>query len=262
MQHTRERALKRDPWIQRPRPQPGARLRLFCLPHAGGGASSFRGWQEALPPEVEVCPVQLPGRESRMGEPPFDRMEPLIDALSGVVRGWSDLPFAVFGHSNGALIGFELARRLRREGVAGPVHLFASGWRGPDVPSGRPPVAGLPDAELIDDLRQLGGMPAAVVEHPELMQILLPTIRADAALTESYVFTEEEPLDVAITAYAGEGDDKATPGKMETWGRHTRGGFVLRVFPGDHFFIHGSRDAVLRALSADLRRVMAGQPVG
>ncbi|HEX8392037.1 MAG TPA: thioesterase domain-containing protein [Longimicrobium sp.] len=241
-----------DRWIARPRPNPRARLRLFCLAHAGGGASAFRGWADVLPPEVEVCPVQLPGRENRLAEPAIMRMEPLVEALSSAVRPYLDLPFALFGHSNGALIGFELARRLREQGRAGPVHLFASGRRAPDCASGRAPTSHLPDDEFLDDLRQLGGLPDALLQHRELVALLLPTLRADVALNESYAFAEGEPLACPITAYAGAADGKVSAEQVQAWGRHTRGPFTVRTFPGGHFFLQEARAEFLRVLSADL----------
>ena len=249
-------ASARDPWITRPRPRPHAYLRLFCIPHAGGGASAFRAWGDALPVDVEVCPVQLPGREARMGEPAISRMEPLVDALSRAIRPYEDLPIAFFGHSNGALIAFELARRLRREGRHLPVHLFASGRRAPDVPNPRPDVAHLPDPEFLAEMRELGGTPEEVLAHPELMQILMPLLRADVALNEAYRFSEEAPLECPITAYGGLGDLKATREDVEAWGRHTSGGFTARFFPGDHFFVYGEqKELVLRTLSGDLHDI-------
>lgn len=242
-------------WITRPRPRPGAPLRLFCLPHAGGGASAFRAWADVLPAEVEVCPVQLPGREARMAEPAIDRMEPLVEALSDALRPFDEEPFALFGHSNGALVAFELARRLRREGRYGPVHLFASGRRAPDVPSPRPPVAHLPDDEFLADLREMGGTPAEVLAHPELMRILLPLLRADVRVNETYVFTEEEPLACPVTAYGGLLDPKASREDVEAWRRHTAGAFTVRFFPGDHFFVFTQRDLVLRTLATDLHEI-------
>ncbi|HEU0016459.1 MAG TPA: thioesterase domain-containing protein [Longimicrobium sp.] len=245
-------------WILRPRPNPRARLRLLCLPHAGGGASAFRGWADALPVQVEVCPVQLPGRETRIAEPAIDRMGPLAEALADALARWRDLPFAVFGHSNGALIGFELARRLRRTGAPGPVHLFACGRRAPDAARPGPPTAHLPDAAFLDSLRDLGGIPDALREHPELLALLLPTLRADVALNEAYVFTEEAPLACPITGYAGELDPRAPPAEMERWARHTSAAFALRTFPGGHFFPQTHRAEVLRALSADLPALLGG----
>lgn len=247
----------KDPWVQRPLPRPGARLRLFMLAHAGGGASAFRGWADALPPDVEVCPVQLPGRENRMMEAPFDRLGALVDALAGALAAYDDLPFAVFGHSNGALIGFELARRARRTAAAGPVHLFVSGRRAPDVRSRQPDVHQLPTDAMIAELAQLGGMPPALLEHRELMELLAPVLRADMALTETYAFADEPPLAVPITVYTGAEDAKVTREDAEAWARHTAGGFRLREFSGDHFYLFAQRDRVAATLSSDLREILA-----
>jgi medium-chain acyl-[acyl-carrier-protein] hydrolase len=245
-------------WITCPRPRPGAVLRLFCIPHAGAGASVFRGWGDALPAEVEVCPVQLPGREQRMGEPAIGRMEPLVGELAREVAAAGDLPFAVFGHSNGALIGFELARLLRRQGLHGPLHLFASGRRAPDLPNPLADLTDLPDDEFLEGLVSLGGTPREVAEHPELLRVLLPLLRADVALNETYRFAEEAPLECGITVYGGVRDPKASRADVEAWRRHTAGPFTLRFFPGDHFFVFGgSRELVLRTLSADLHDLLS-----
>jgi medium-chain acyl-[acyl-carrier-protein] hydrolase len=253
-------------WILRPVPRPGAVLRLLCIPHAGGGASAFRGWADAMPAEVEACPVQLPGRENRIAEAAIDRMEVLVDALAEQVTAADDLPFAVFGHSNGALIGFELARRLRRAGAHGPVHLFASGRRAPDLPNPLPDVHHLGDEEFLRDVVSLGGTPREVTEHPELLRLLLPLLRADVALNERYRFAEEAPIGCGITAYGGVDDPKARREELQAWRRHTSGPFAIRTFPGDHFFpFAGSRASVLATLGADLHdllvRAASGLPV-
>lgn len=244
-------------WITRPRPAPRARLRLLCLPHAGGGASAFRGWADALPAEVEVCPVQLPGRENRIVEAPFDRMAPLIDALADVIDPFLSLPFALFGHSNGALIGFELARTLRARGRPGPVHLFASGRRAPDLPAPRPPTYQLPDDAFLDELRALDGLPAQILEHQELLSLLLPALRADVTMHDTYEFREQPPLAFPITAYGGLADPRVTRDELQAWSRHTTGPFVIRMFPGGHFYLQDDRPTVLRALSADLHAVLS-----
>ena len=241
-----------DAWILRPRPRPAARLRLFCLPHAGGGASAFRGWADALPEGVEVCPVQLPGRENRIAEPAFDRLEPLVEALAEAVLRRADLPFAVFGHSNGALIGFELARRLRRAGEPGPRHLVASGRRAPDVPAPLPLLHALPDDELLAGLRELGGIPEQLLGEPELLRLLLPLLRADAAVHETYVYRDEPPLEVPITGYAGTDDPRAPPASVDEWRRHTAGAFTRRDLPGGHFYLFTDRPRVLATLGRDL----------
>jgi len=241
-----------DPWILRPRPRPAARLRLLCIPHAGGGASAFRGWAELFPESIEVCPVQLPGREQRLREAPIDRLEPLVEALAGAVLRRREVPFAVFGHSNGALIGFELARRLRRLGEAGPVHLVASGRRAPHVPPPPPLTHGLPDDEFVAELSRLGGIPAQVRDHPELLELILPVLRADVAIHETYEYQDEAPLEIPITGYAGVDDPRAPPDTVAEWAYFTTREFALRTFPGGHFYLASDRDRVIQQLVRDL----------
>jgi medium-chain acyl-[acyl-carrier-protein] hydrolase len=247
-----------DRWIQRPRPVPDARLRLFCLPHAGGGATTFRGWADALPEDVDVCLVQLPGRENRIREPPFDAWEPLVHAMADAIEPLLDTPYAVFGHSTGAMLGFELARTLRAGGRPEPVHLFASGRPAPHLPRTSRTTYHLPDDEIIRELRALGGVPDEVLEHRELMEFLLPLLRADLAVNERYAFPGGDPLDAPITGYAGQDDPRAPPGEMEAWREQTRGRFRLRVFPGGHFYFRTGLAAVLRCLSEDLGAPQAG----
>lgn len=245
-----------DRWIIRPRPSPRARLRLFCIAHAGGGASAFRGWADVLPAEVEVCLVQLPGRENRIMEAPFDRLEPLVEALTDAVQPYLTLPFALFGHSNGALISFELARTLRARGRPGPMHLFASGRRAPEIPGDRL-IHHLPEPEFLADLQELGGLPSELLAHQELLALLVPTLRADVSIHETYEFAEQEPVACPITAYGGLTDPKVSRDQMEAWARHTAGPFTLRMFPGGHFFLHDDRAVFLRTLATDLHQVLA-----
>lgn len=248
----------KDPWIQRPRPRPGARLRLLLLPHAGGGATAFRGWADGIDLDrVEVCPVQLPGRENRLREPAFDRLPPLVEALAGALERWRDLPYAVFGHSTGALVGFELARHAAATGAPGPVHLFASGRRAPSLPSRQRAVHQLPDDELLADLRELGGIPPALLEHPELLELLITVMRADMALTETYTPTPGATIAAPITVYTGDRDNKVDKDEAAAWSQHTTGAFRVRTFPGDHFYLLAHRDLVLQALSADLSSITA-----
>jgi len=247
----------KDLWIQRPRPRPGARLRLLLLAHAGAGASAYRGWADDFPERVEVCPVQLPGRENRLREQPHERIGPLVDDLARALDPWRDLPWAVFGHSTGALIGFELARHAERTGAPGPVHLFASGRRAPDLPSRQRDLHDRPDGELIAGLRELGGMPQALLDHPELMQLLLPVMRADLALTETYVATPGATIAAPITAYTGAADGKVAEEDARGWERHTTGAFAMRIFPGDHFYLFPGRDLVIESLKRELEPLIA-----
>ncbi len=245
-------ALIHDPWIPFRRPNPLARLRLFCFPYAGGGASAFCAWAGGLPGGIEVCPVQLPGREHRFQEPPFTCLEPLIEALAGALIPYLDLPFGFFGHSMGGLIAFELARRLRKKKGPCPAHLFVSGRRAPQVPDDDEPFYTLPDPEFVTKLRQLNGTPEEVFRNANLMDFLLPTLKADFAVCETYVHRDEAPLDCPISIFGGLEDADVTRDELAVWRCHTRGRFRLRMLPGNHFFIHSSRSLLLRAVAEDL----------
>jgi len=248
-------------WLAYREVNPRARVRMFCFPYAGGGASAYRGWAGPLPSDVEVCPVQLPGREGRLRDAPFDHPEPLVQAMADALQPYfQGLPFVFFGHSMGAMLGFELARELRRRGQALPLHLFVSGRRAPQVPDDEEPIHELPEAEFIEKIRELNGTPEEVLQHTELMKLLIPVLRADFSVNETYVYREEEPLDIGISCFGGLGDKEVTRDEAAAWKEHTRGRFRLRMLPGDHFFIHGNRDMVLEALARDLMEVLAQVP--
>ena len=168
-----------NPWIARVRPTNGAVLRLFCFPYAGGGAAAYRPWSNELPSQIDVCAVQLPGRETRLREAPFTRIGPLVETLERALRPYCDLPAAYFGHSMGALIAFELARQQRRLGRPGPVRLFVSGHHGPQLPDPHKPLHRLPKDEFVAELRRLNGTPEVVLQNAEIMELLLPYLRAD-----------------------------------------------------------------------------------
>ncbi len=242
-------------WFAYREVNPRARLRLFCFPYAGGGASAYRGWAAALPADVEVCPVQLPGRESRLREPAFDRPAPLIAALADALQAHLGLPFAFFGHSMGAMLSFELARELRRRGNSLPLHLFVSGRRAPQVPSREPDIHDLPEAEFLRRLRELNGTPEEVLQHAELMRLLLPVLRSDFAVNETYVFQPEPPLDLGISAFGGLEDIEVTREDVTGWSEHARGSFRLRMLPGDHFFLHSARELLTQSVARDLAEI-------
>jgi surfactin synthase thioesterase subunit len=233
---------------------------MFCLPYAGGGASIYRGWGASLPADVEVCPVQLPGRESRMREAPIVRSGPLTQAIADALQPYMNLPFVFFGHSMGAALGFELARELRRRGQPLPLHLFVSGRRAPQVPAREEPIWDLPEPEFLVKLRELNGTPEEVLQHEELMKLLIPILRADFQVNETYEFTPGEPFDFGISAFGGLGDEDVTRDDVAAWQEHTRGRFRMRMLPGDHFFIHGSKDMVLEAVARDLAEIAATVP--
>ena len=228
------------------------RLRLFCFPYAGGNASVFRGWSGKLPPSIQVCPIQLPGRESRLREPPFTRLEPLVQALAQALQPYLDMPYAIFGHSLGALIGFELARILTRQNDSGPTHLFISGHSAPQLQATEPPIYRLPKPEFIKKLGHLNGTPMEVLQNAELMEIFLPILRADFAVNETYVYVPGTLLDCPISAFGGLQDGRVGYDDLAAWRDQTRGTFVLRMLPGDHFFLHRDRTFLLHAMTQDL----------
>ncbi len=251
------RATSTNAWIVGSGPDPQARLRLFCFPYAGGGVSIFRTWSDDLPQSIQVCPVQLPGRESRLREPPFARLEPLVAALSQAIRPHLSMPFAFWGHSLGALIGFELARTLAQQNAPNPIHLFVSGRSAPQIPPIGSPIHLLPDPEFIAELGHLNGTPAEVLQNAELMELLLPVLRADFAVNETYIYTAGEPLECPISAFGGLRDNLTSRDKLEAWRHQTRGAFTLRMFPGDHFFLHNTRAALLHALAQDVAQSLS-----
>src|SRR5262249_3231561 len=249
------------PWLLRPRSDPRADLRLFCFPYAGGGASLFRRWADILPAGVEVCPVQLPGREGRFREAAFDRLPPLVETLARELRAFLDRPFAFFGHSMGALLGFELARQLRRMGAAGPAHLFVSGRRAPQVARSEAPIHALPDAAFRDEHRRFTGTPAAVLDNAELLELLLPTLRADFTLVETYTHHAEAPSDTPITAFGGTDDPLASWEQLDAWRAQTTGSFRLCMVPGGHFFLQTAELSTLEEIARDLHSPRRQHPV-
>ncbi len=247
----------RDVWMSRPVVNPHARIRLFCFPYAGGGASLYRAWSEGLPAEIEVCLVHLPGRESRLADQPFTHLPPLIDALGAAIQQYRDLPTAFFGYSMGALISFELARYLRRENGQVPACLFLAAHRAPHLPDPNPGLHCLSEEAFIDGLRRLGGTPPSVLGNVELIRLLLPMLRADFALCESYTYSPEQPLACPISVFGGLDDDRVSREDLAAWREQTRGHFLLRMLPGDHFFLHTAGDFLLQAVSRDIRRLLA-----
>ena len=242
----------RDSWFAVHRPVLQPALRLFCFPFAGGGALAYRDWCDALSPDVELCGVQLPGRESRFKEQPYTRLADLARDLAGALDPYAQVPFAFFGHSMGALVAFALARELRRRNQPGPELLMVSGRRAPQQPDPDPPIHALPEPSFLEELRELNGTPEAVFENKELLQLLIPILRADFAVCETYEYVHEDPLTCPIVAYGGIQDPDVSREDIAAWAYQTSGSFTLRMFPGDHFYLLDRSTSLLQYVIAQL----------
>jgi medium-chain acyl-[acyl-carrier-protein] hydrolase len=216
---------------------PDGGLPLFCVPHAGAGASVFRPWMAQLP-GISVCPLQPPGREGRVPERPYQRIEPLADEFAATIFDVAGGPYAVYGHSLGALVGYETVRRIRDLGGPTPVHLFVSGCGAPrcTTESGTP-VSTMSEAQIAELLRRLGGTPEWLLAEPVLLRWILPPFRADFVVKENYRYRPGPPLEVPITALAASADPRVELGQMEAWGDHTTGPFRLHTLTGGHFAV-------------------------
>lgn len=239
-----------DLWVRRFHPAPNAPARLLCLPHAGGSASYFFPVSRALAPRVEVLAIQYPGRQDRRAEPGLDSIEALTDAVHRAIQPWLDKPITLFGHSMGASVAFELARRLEADGVR-PTGLFASGRRAPSRVRDEG-VHLLDDDQLIADVRALAGTDASLLGDDEVLRMVLPAIRTDYRAAETYRYQPGPLLNCPVTALTGDADPKATVDEAGAWREHTTGAFELKVFPGGHFFLNAVVPDILALISAHI----------
>ena len=239
------------PWLGQHKLNPDATLRLLCFPYAGGSSLIYREWQKALPANIDVCAIQLPGRGHRLSEPAFTNLHELVKVAAEPLLSILDRPYAMFGHSMGAMIAFELAHLLREKHGLEPAHLFVSSRRAPHLPTERV-TYNLPEAEFVSEINQLNGTPREVLEHPELMELLLPLLRADFELIQTYKYVPKAPLHCPVTVIGGSEDDEVSDDKLTGWREHTTGEFSLRIVPGDHFFINTARPQVLELIARSL----------
>lgn len=231
---------------------PGAQVRLLCLPHAGAGASVYRAWAATLPAEIAACPVLPPGRERRRAEPLLHSAADVVRQLAPDIISMVRPPYAIFGHSTGALCAFELTREIRRLGGPLPGHLFVAGRRAPQLPMTRTELASLPIAELAAVLRRLGGTPEDVLRNPGILALIQPLLAADFAVNEAYDYYAEPQLEVPITAFAGTSDPGARPDDMAGWQDETAARWSMAVLDGGHFAIFDQAAAVQQRIAQEL----------
>lgn len=253
-----QESLYSNPWFYVRKPNPTASLRLFCFSYAGGSAAAYRDWCNFLSDSIEVVCVQLPGRGARFREPTISCQNLLLDALEPEISPYLDRPFAFFGHSMGAQVAFDLVRRLRKAGDALPVQLMVSGRRAPQMPAKRKPIHALPEKEFLNEIKNLNGTPEEAMQHPELMELVSPILRADCKLVETWNYREEEPLRVAVTAFGGTQDKAVGEDHLSAWKVQTRKHFNLYLFEGDHFYINHQKPQLLRKIDNILSPIAKG----
>ncbi|MHB1262158.1 MAG: thioesterase II family protein [Thermoplasmatota archaeon] len=230
----------------------GDRVRLFCFPYGGSGSGVFRGWGRHLPPQTEVWGVNLPGRESRYGEPMPASMQDLAAETAGSISPLLDGPAVFFGHSMGALLAFEVVRRLSAQGGPLPATLIASGYRAPQLPPIGPLLHGLADGPLLDQMARVGGVSAGLLQSPEILELVLPTLRADIGLCENYRYRPGPRLPCRVVALGGEADVEVPAGDLRGWERQAGAGFASQLFPGGHFFIETAQAGFFAVLASEV----------
>lgn len=233
------------------------RSRLICFPYAGGAAYVFRGWRSLLDPDVDLLRCELPGRGRRIAEPLVDRIDVVVDELLEALRKSLDLPYVLFGHSMGALLAFELCRKIRRVGARSPERLFVSAHRAPHLPLRSEPISDLPAPDLLAKLAAMSADAVAPLENEELQSLLLPAVRADLRLCERYRYEESASLDVAISAYGGVDDAIVTWNEIAAWRAHTTSAFSLEPVAAGHFFLEKEAERIAAAITSTLRGATA-----
>lgn len=249
-----------DPWLRRFQPAPEAPVRLVCLPHAGGSASFYFPVARALAPAMDVLAVQYPGRQDRRHEPGITRLAELADRITEALLPWADRPLALFGHSMGGLLGYEVAARLEDAGTA-PAALFASARRAPS----RHRVESVhlrSDAGVIEELKLLDGTDSGMLMDDELLRMILPALRSDYEAIETYRHQPRPPLSTPVVVLTGDDDPQVTADEAQAWSAHTSAGFSLHTFKGGHFYLTRHQTEVLDIIRRTVVKECAAQPVG
>ncbi|MDM4723035.1 alpha/beta fold hydrolase [Micromonospora sp. WMMA1363] len=240
-----------ETWLRRYHPAPDGETRLVCLPHAGGSASFFHPLSKALAPAVEVLAVQYPGRQDRRHEPAVDNIPDLADQILDALRHLDDRPLALFGHSMGAVLGYEVALRMRPAGLPSPVHLVVSGRRAPSRYRDEE-VRPLSDDRIVSELRTLNGTEPVMLADPELREMILPAVRSDYQAIETYRHDPDRSVDCPVTVLTGDRDRRVSLDEARAWAEHTTGPMDLKVLPGGHFFLVDRSEDVIAILRKEL----------
>lgn len=248
-------------WLEHLSPAKAPLLRLFCFPCAGGTADLYRTWQRWFPEQIDVCLVHLPGRGKRFRDQPFTRLTPLVTELAGRLRPVVTVPYALYGHSMGAMIAFELARELFARHSAGPRHLFVSGCRAPQWPRLEPVTFNLPHDRFIAELKRLNGTPREVLDNPEVLELFMSLLRADFEVVDTYEYEPGERLACPVTAYGGVSDPRVPVESCSAWQEQTSAGFKVRLFSGDHFFVRDPAPEFVNIFRNDVLSVLAVSPI-
>jgi len=236
-----------------------ASRRLFCFPHAGVGPSVFRGWADDLGADTEVCLIQPPGKEGRHREAPCSSLETLLPALIEHMLPLLDRPFAFYGHSLGAKVGFECAVRLRRIHHVEPTHIFVGASPAPQLPWRHSPLRLLPVEEFLSEVeKRYGALPPEVISDAEMRALVLPILRADFAIIETYKYSPEPPLNCGLTAFGGLQDPTVKRPELEAWREQVTGRFRLQMLDGNHLFLKSCRAELLESIAGELNACCEG----
>ena len=235
-------------WLPQAKPLPD-KLNLFGFPFAGGGADCYRDWIVEFDSHIQFCPVEYPGRARRWSEPLLHSMDDLAEAALAALQPWLDTPFAFFGHSMGGQLAYELARRLCLRDEATPVAVFVSSWPAAHIGMKPPTKYLLDDLAFIDFLRTLEGTPEEVLNCPELLELMLPIIRNDFRLVETWIHPGGPPLPCPIHAFGGDRDPQVLQDELEAWHQYSGTGVTLELFEGGHFYLSQHRKTVCRRIS-------------
>lgn len=244
-------------WYRRFHPNDTAAVRLVCFPHAGGTAGYYHPFSAKLSRRADVLAAQYPGRQDRLAEPGLTSVDALAEELHRQLRPYADRPLAFFGHSMGATLAFEVARRIGRDGLPAPVRLFLSGRRAPSLHREEEPAHRLSDADLLGRLADLGGTDRRLLADPELCRLVVPAIRSDYTAIETHRGGAQAVLPVPITALTGDADPRATPEDMHSWAAHTTAGLEVKVLPGGHFYLAEQVSALTELFAGRLAGVTA-----